>query len=178
MKKLLSVLMCASFYSAMLFAQDAAPTNVTPENTAVTDTATNTTTAQPNTDSNLSITGAYVQPLIAGQKNTAAYMIINNNSQKTYLLVGATSSVADRVELHSVLMENGMVKMRPVDTITLLPQQQVALQPGDLHLMLIDVNIELTKDTLVPICLEIKDSANICMDVPVVDKRTTQQHIH
>ncbi|MFA6037795.1 MAG: copper chaperone PCu(A)C [Legionellales bacterium] len=125
--------------------------------------------AQPITNSDLVITGAYVQPLIPGQKNTAAYMTINNNTKQTYILNGAASSMAQNTELHSVTMQEGMMKMRPVDFITILPGQQVVFQPGDFHIMLMNVNTELTKDTLVPICLEFKDSANICTDVPVVD---------
>jgi copper(I)-binding protein len=186
MKKLMKLLLLVCFYSAVAVAQNApTPTDntVLPNDAAVakpitsSDHPNHAVAAKPITSSDLTITGAYVQPLIPGQKNTAAYMTINNNTKQTYILTGATSVIAQNVELHTVLMQDGVMKMRSVDVITLLPGQQVVLQPGDFHIMLMNVNTELTKDTLVPICLQFKDSANICQDVPVIDKRTdTHNH--
>lgn len=155
MKKLLGILFFAALSSSVVWADDA-----------------------PITSSDLEIKDAYVQPLIPGQKNTAAYMTIINNTKQTYVLNGVESPVAQSTELHTVLMQEGMMKMRSVDAITILPGQQIVLQPGDFHIMLMNVNTELTKDTLVPICLEFKDSANICTDIPVVDKRDTSSHQH
>ncbi len=186
MKKLMKLLLLVCFYSAVAVAQNApTPTDntVLPNDAMVAKPITaseptnNTAPAEPITNSDLSITGAYVQPLIPGQKNTAAYMTINNNTKQTYILTGASSNMVENIELHTVLMQDGVMKMRPVDAITILPGQQVVLQPGDFHMMLMNVDTELTKDSLVPICLEFKNSATICQDVPVVDKRTdTHNH--
>lgn len=175
MKKLLHVFLLIFVFSTV-WAQDNAQPNTTTENPP----AANATPANPAPikNSDLSITGAYVQPLIPGQNTTAAYMTIDNNSKQTYILKGAFSSMAEKVELHSVTMQDGMMKMREVSTITLLPGQELVLQPGDFHLMLINVNTDLNKDTLVPLCLEFQDSANICQDVPVVDKRSTADTAH
>ncbi len=136
------------------------------------------TPSAPPSNNDLTITGAYVQPLIPGQNNTAAYMKINNQTDKTYVLIGADSPMAQSTQLHSVTMQEGMMKMRPVESITILPKQQLILQPGDFHVMLMNVNTDLTKDTLVQICLEFKDSDTECVNAPVEDKRTDQHQHH
>ncbi|MGA2655561.1 MAG: copper chaperone PCu(A)C [Gammaproteobacteria bacterium] len=185
MKKLLNVFLLLFVFSAAAFAQNENIPNDTKNAEAVKPVPANPAPITPAPanpapikNSDLVISGAYVQPLIPGQNNTAAYMTIDNNSKVTYVLKGAFSSMAEKVELHSVSMQDGVMKMRAVETITLLPGQELVLQPGDFHLMLINVNNELTTDTLVPICLEFQNSANICKDVPVVDKRTVDQHNH
>lgn len=164
MKKLLWMLMfcgCAQ----VAFAQTSDNTNAAQKQAP----AANTTNTPANPD--LKITGAYVQPLIPGQKNTAAYMTISNTTDRTYVLTGADSPIAASTQLHTVLMQDGIMHMRDVDAITLLPGQQVILQPGDFHVMLMGVETELNKDTLVPICLEFKDTDVMCINVPVEDKR-------
>lgn len=171
MKKLMISMVLFCLCSHFAFAQAPAQTANTAQSMSMSRAQQAPNAPAPITNSDLTVTGAYVQPLIPGQPNTAAYMTINNQTKQTYVLTGADSPMAHKTELHSVLMQEGMMKMRKVEAITLLPGQQVILQPGDLHVMLIGVNTDLNKDTLVPICLEFKDSANICIDAPVEDKR-------
>lgn len=167
-------ILCGLMLSSSVLANDPA----TDANTTATPAAAPTVLSS----NDMTITDAYVQPLIPGQHNTAAYMKIENKSDEQYILTGAQSSMAERTELHTVLTENGMVRMRPVSEILLLPNEGVLLQPGDLHIMLIGVEA-LDPDALVPICLIFKESATICMDVPVRDKRNesvsnTNPHAH
>jgi copper(I)-binding protein len=160
----------------LAFAQNAAQTANSAQSMSITRAQ---AAPAPANNADLTVTGAYVQPLISGQPNTAAYMTINNQTKQTYVLTGAQSSMAQKAELHTVLTQDGMMKMRPVDAITLLPGQQVVLQPGDLHIMLMGVNTDLSKDTLVPICLEFKDSDTMCIQAPVEDKRgAAHDHQH
>ncbi len=137
----------------------------------------------PENSDELVIRDAYVQPLIPGQKSTTAYMRISNFSKEKYVLVGVSSPIAERVELHNVLMSDGMMQMRSVESILLLPKEEVLLQPGGLHIMLVNVHEgELNKDTEVPMCLKFQNSADICLTLPVRDKRAesggADVHVH
>jgi periplasmic copper chaperone A len=175
MKKLMFTFVLFSLCSQFAVAQPAGSTSSTAQSMSMTHAQ---ATPAPTSSGDLTISGTYVQPLIPGQTNTAAYMTINNQTQKTYVLTGADSPMAQKTELHTVLMQDGIMKMRPVEAITLLPGQNVVFQPGDFHIMLIDVNTELNKDTLVPICLEFKESDTMCLQVPVIDKRGAVAHDH
>ncbi|HLF67437.1 MAG TPA: copper chaperone PCu(A)C [Gammaproteobacteria bacterium] len=137
----------------------------------------------PENSDDLVIREAYVRPLIPGQKNTAAYMRISNFSKEKYVLVGVSSPIAERAEIHNVTMNDGMMQMRAVESILLLSKEEVLLQPGDLHIMLINVQTEaLNKDTQVPLCLKFQNSADICLSLPVQDKRgektNADVHVH
>jgi copper(I)-binding protein len=172
MKKLMSTLFFVGLCSNFAFAQTAVQQQTTNTAQSMSMTRAQAVPAQPIAASELTITGAYVQPLIPGQNNTAAYMTINNQTKATYVLTGAASPMAQSTQLHTVIMQESMMKMRPVDYITLPPGQKVMLQPGDFHVMLMGVNTDLNQDTLVPICLEFKDSDTMCINAPVEDRRS------
>jgi periplasmic copper chaperone A len=72
--------------------------------------------------------------------NTAAYMTIRNRSEESDRLVSASSPAAGAVELHQTVEEDGMTRMRRVDGIDIQADDTVRLEPGGLHVMLIDVS--------------------------------------
>jgi periplasmic copper chaperone A len=73
-----------------------------------------------------------------GAPVAAAYMAITNNgSTADRLLIGSTN-VAGRFEIHSMVTEDGVAKMRPVTGgLEIKPGSTVKLEPGSLHVMLI-----------------------------------------
>ena len=55
-------------------------------------------------------------------------------------LIGGTSTVAARVEVHESLTVDGVARMRPVEGGLLIkPGETVELKPGGLHAMLVDL---------------------------------------
>ena len=75
--------------------------------------------------------------------NGAAYMTITTEGQETDRLMGVESDAANRVELHTHLMDNGVMKMRPVEAIEITPGEPTLLQPGGLHVMLMGLKAPL-----------------------------------
>ena len=59
----------------------------------------------------------YVRLLPPGSPNTAAFMVLRNDGDKPVKLVAGASPEAGRVELHTHLHENGVMKMRQVESI-------------------------------------------------------------
>ena len=51
-------------------------------------------------------------------------------------LTGASSPVAKKVELHTMSMEGGVMRMRPLAGIDIPHGQAVTLSPGGTHIML------------------------------------------
>ncbi|WPL19833.1 hypothetical protein Thiowin_04980 [Thiorhodovibrio winogradskyi] len=96
---------------------------------------------------------AYARAVPPGQGNSAAFMRIINPSAKALALVGASSSVARVVELHTHAREDGMMKMRRVERIEIPAKSEVVLQPGGLHLMLIELKQSLAPNDLVDLRL-------------------------
>ena len=91
----------------------------------------------------ISVTDPYARAVPVGQPNSAAFMGLSNGSGEDRALVGAESSAADVVELHTHVMDGGMMQMRRVEKIDLPAGQTVTLKPGGLHVMLIGLKEQL-----------------------------------
>lgn len=103
----------------------------------------------------VNIDNAWVRSTLPGQEVGAAYMTLT--SKQDTVLVRAESDVTKSVEIHSMHMQDGVMKMRMLDAIKLSANKPYKLAPGGFHLMLFDlkkplvagqyVNIELTFKT-------------------------------
>jgi hypothetical protein len=74
-----------------------------------------------------------------GAVSGAAYLTLINPGPATDRLLSASGDIADTIELHTHRMENGMMAMRPVEAIEVKPGVPTVLEPGGLHIMLIDL---------------------------------------
>lgn len=68
----------------------------------------------------------------------AGFMELRNDSPEPIILVDAASPQFGHVEIHTMLMEDGVMRMRRLDQLPIEPGQTVTLQPGGLHLMFIE----------------------------------------
>lgn len=115
------------------------------------------------------VDNASVRATVPGQKATGAFMQIT--SKTAGQLVGASSPVANHVEIHEMKMQGEVMQMRAVHSLTLPAGQAVSLQPGGYHLMLLDLKKTLTSGSTVPVTLQIKDAQGktqpVQLNVPV-----------
>jgi copper(I)-binding protein len=65
------------------------------------------------------------------------YLKITNTGTEPDKLVGGSSDVADRFEVHEMSMDGGVMKMRPTNGVEIKPGQTVELKPGGLHVMFV-----------------------------------------
>ena len=67
--------------------------------------------------------------------NGAVYLTLTNHGAHPDKLLGASADVAERVEVHSHILEDGMMKMRPVESVILPPHEDVLFAPGGQHII-------------------------------------------
>jgi copper(I)-binding protein len=66
------------------------------------------------------------------------YLKITNKGAEPDRLVGGSSPVAGRFEIHEMTMVDGVMKMRPLaNGLEIKPGQTLELKPGGLHVMLV-----------------------------------------
>ena len=99
----------------------------------------------------VAVTAAWARATVAGQNTAGAYVELTSASDA--FLVAAASPVAERVELHHMRVESGIMRMRSVQRIELPARKTVKLAPGSLHLMLIGVSRPLKAGDKLPLML-------------------------
>ena len=78
--------------------------------------------------------------MTSSSARTAAYLTIHNNGVLTERLIKITSPSADTIEIHrSWTDEKGIMRMHPLDSVDIPPEQQLIFEPGGYHLMLVGV---------------------------------------
>jgi hypothetical protein len=104
----------------------------------------------------------------SAMKTGAAYAVLTNNGAEMDRLVAAESPVAERVELHTHLMEGGVMKMRQIEAIEVHPGTPTVLQPGGLHIMFIGLHAPIKEGTAVPLTLVFEKAGRIAISARVL----------
>ena len=89
-----------------------------------------------------------------GQEVAAAYLTLESPTASE--LVRVESALAAKVELHTMRVEDGVMRMRQLDSIELPAGSAVKLEPGGDHLMLMEMAKPLVKGEKVPLVLTLK----------------------
>ena len=101
--------------------------------------------------------GAWARATVPGQNMGGAFITLTSDQDAT--LIGASSPVSEKMELHTMKMEGEKMVMAQVSSIPLPANTQVKLKPGSLHLMFMGLKQALTEGQTVPITLKIQLSS-------------------
>lgn len=123
------------------------------------------------------LTGAWARATPPGARTAAAYLTIAPGDASDTLL-GASTPSARAVEIHTHVVEGGLQRMIGVAELALPAGQTVRLEPGGLHLMLIDLAAPLAPGTKVALSLRFAAAGTIELEVPVIDARSTPPPAH
>ena len=115
----------------------------------------------------LKIDNAYVRATPPHAKNSAAFMMINNSGTQEIKLIAASSDIAARVELHNHLMQDGLMKMRQVEQISIKAENKTELQPGSYHIMFFELKQPLKDGESVALKLYFDNGEEITIDAPI-----------
>ena len=102
----------------------------------------------------VTVKDAWVRLPPPGAEIAAAYLTFE--ATQPLSLSSAKSPAAAAVELHSMSMKNGVMEMRHLSTLDLKPGKPVTLEPGGLHLMLINLKKPLKAGDKVRLVLSFK----------------------
>ena len=105
--------------------------------------------------------------LPAVAKNGAAYAVLRNHGKTADRLLGGSSPMAERIELHTHVMDGGIARMRRVESVELAPDTPVILEPGGLHLMLFGLKEPLVEGKRYSLSLEFARMGNVEVEVLV-----------
>ncbi|GGA80487.1 transporter [Neiella marina] len=126
----------------------------------------------------IKVEDAYVRAAIPGVPNTAAFLSIVSACQEPVSLVGGQTELANRLELHTHVHQDGMMKMRQVDAIVVPANGAVQLKPGGYHLMMMGIDSAINDKTSIPILLTFSNGQQLSIDAPLKDLKSSHHHHH
>ena len=122
---------------------------------------------------NLLIGHPWARASIGAATAGAAYLTITNQGTTSDRLVGASTPVAEKAELHTHLMEDGIMKMRQVEGVDVEPGAPVEFQPSGLHVMLIGLKEPLIEGKTFPLTLTFQKAGKVKVNVIINSSGTT-----
>ncbi|MCC4265243.1 copper chaperone PCu(A)C [Oceanimonas baumannii] len=99
--------------------------------------------------------------------NGSAYLVINNHGKGGDVLLGAESPVAERVEIHTHIMDGDMMKMRQLKNLPVPAGETVTLAPGGHHLMLMGLKQAPKEGERFPLTLHFEQAGQVKVEISV-----------
>jgi copper(I)-binding protein len=111
-----------------------------------------------------------------GATIAAGYLEIRNSGKELDRLVGASTPYAERVELHVMVREGDVMKMREVQNFEIPAGQRLTLRPGAQHLMIIGLKKPLALDERIPLTLRFERAGEIRVELRVQSADSKKPH--
>jgi copper(I)-binding protein len=104
----------------------------------------------------VSVDGVWARATVPGQSGSAAYFTIRNAGGEDKLLT--VSSPGADASLHSTSMDNGVMRMRPIEALDIPANGTVELKPGGTHVMLMGLKQPLQAGSALELDLKFEKS--------------------
>lgn len=127
----------------------------------------------------IKVTHPWTRATPPGATTAVGYLKLTNTGSAPVRLTGGSTGVAQRVEIHSMSMDGGVMRMRPVPGVDIAPGDTVELKAGGLHLMLIGLTRPLQQEEMVPLTLTFADGRQLAVELYVEEMGSgTASHHH
>ncbi|WP_457601107.1 copper chaperone PCu(A)C [Hydrogenivirga sp.] len=113
------------------------------------------------------VEGAWVREVPPVSTMSAAFMKLVNMGNEDDYLIGVESDVSEVAEIHTTIMEDGMMKMRMLREVKVPAGGSVEFRPMGKHIMLINLKRPLRSGEKVKLTLVFKRSGKIVVEAPV-----------
>jgi copper(I)-binding protein len=126
--------------------------------------STSTTASSAASEDEVTIADAWVRATVGTEDPTmtAAFGILTNHTEKDLTVMSATNDVTDRTELHEMAMVDGAMVMRPISGGIPIPAGgSTTLEPGGLHVMIMDATTPITPGDDVHVTLTLSDGSTM-----------------
>lgn len=120
---------------------------------------------------------AWVRSARQGE-NSAVYLILHNHTDIDDALIGVSTDVAEAAELHLSAVNNDVMTMTPQDRIEIPAGDEVALESGGYHIMLIGLKQDLNVGDEITLTLHFENYQDVVFTVPVKDSAGDEGHGH
>ncbi|MCF8465827.1 MAG: copper chaperone PCu(A)C [Sneathiella sp.] len=103
----------------------------------------------------------------AGAIVGGAFVTIHNKEGEQDQLVAASSPIADKVEIHTTVMQGGVMSMLRQEELIIPAGETIVMKPGGFHVMLMGLKENLEKGKKFPLTLNFARAGEITVEVHV-----------
>ena len=97
-------------------------------------------------------------------KNSAAFMVFDNKGTADKLL-SVSGDIAKDIQIHSMITEAGVMKMREIKSLDIPANGKAELKPGGFHVMLIGLKDGLKEGAKFPLKLKFEKAGEVTVQV-------------
>jgi hypothetical protein len=116
------------------------------------------------------VNDSWVRAMPPGMGMTAGYLTLENTSEKKLILESISSTAADDCSIHRTEIKDGMSRMIEVHDLGINPHQILTMQPGGIHIMLMELTKPLKKGEKFPLQLNFSDGSKQIIEA-VIESR-------
>ena len=124
----------------------------------------------------LHVENAWASPTPGGVDVSAGYLTLVNDTAAEDALVSASSPRAERVEVHEMTMEGGVMQMREAARLAIPAAQSVQLAPNGRHLMFYGVAQPFAVGETIPVRLTFEHAGDVDVLLPVQRPGASPEH--
>ncbi len=117
---------------------------------------------------NLVVVDPWARATIGQVKTGAAYLTVVNRGAAGDRLVAVATPAAGMAQVHSSVMVEGVMKMRPVEALEIGAKSSTVLEPGGFHVMLMGVRSPLMEGDAFPLILTFERAGSVEVEVRVL----------
>ena len=111
--------------------------------------------------------------------NGAGYFKIKNIGQTDIELLEVVSENVNNIEMHTIIMEEGVSKMRPIKGgVIVKAGESLEFKPMGYHLMFFDINEKLIEGELMNAYFRFKNSKGLLVKFKVESNKSSHDHEH
>ena len=119
-------------------------------------------------DHGVAIIQGWARETAPGQVNGGGFLTITNNATQADRLVSATSPASATVQLHTMSMDGGIMRMRELPQGIPVPTKGVVeLKPGGMHIMFIGLKAPFKPGQTVKLTLRFEKAGAVDVSLPV-----------
>lgn len=130
-------------------------------------------------DEHITVQNAWLRETPPTLKVMAAYLDIENSSDKELILIAAESAEFERIEFHQSLIENSMARMQQQERIVIPANTTFSFKPESYHLMLFNNAVPMREGKITSIKLTFENGETHTFDAAVKKKSfSSESHNH
>lgn len=109
----------------------------------------------------------WARPQAETSRPSGGYITVENTGRDTVVITGASCAGAARTEIHEMVTQDGMMRMRRLPELVVAPGATVQLRPGGMHIMLMGLTEPLVAGRSLACTITLRDGSTVATSLAV-----------